>query len=110
MSVPNNLSDLEEATNINFASLYSLSKYALPEGHKYYEYEKNNHITLDNAYKSIMSSSKKDDYIKYFIDGPNDQNSFSIDTNPFLATIAIIILVWRCVPYILELDELDEFD
>ena len=36
---------------------------------------------------------------------PNDK--FSIDTNPFLASIAIMILVWRCTPYIIVLDEYD---
>ena len=34
-------------------------------------------------------------------------NEFSIDTNPFLATVAIILFVWRCLPYIIFLDEFD---
>ena len=35
------------------------------------------------------------------------ENGFSIDTNPFLATIAIIILIWRCGPYIFVFEEFD---
>ena len=36
---------------------------------------------------------------------PNED--FSLDTNPFWASIAIILLFWRCFPYILQLDEYD---
>ena len=32
---------------------------------------------------------------------------FSLSTNPFLASIAIILLFWRCFPYILQLEEYD---
>ena len=36
---------------------------------------------------------------------PNDY--FSLDTNPFWASLAGILLFWRCFPYILQLDEYD---
>ena len=36
---------------------------------------------------------------------PNDK--FSIDTNPVLVTIAMGLLTWRCLPYIIVLEEYD---
>ena len=32
---------------------------------------------------------------------------FSIDTHPFLAFVTMMLLIWRCVPYILVFDEYD---
>ncbi len=34
-------------------------------------------------------------------------NDFSIDTHSFLATTTMFLLIWRCIPYIIVLDEYD---
>ena len=35
------------------------------------------------------------------------EDVFSVDTHPFMVSIGMMLLIWRCTPYILFLDEYD---